>query len=434
MSSILATSFFFLTQNASDAVNGRWIQPTKDTWKYLENGKTQYGWKKVDKYWYFLDKQTGVMKKGWRLINDYWYYLDPKNGDMKTGWKLIDNYWYYLDPKNGDMKTKWKFINNKWYYLDPKNGDMKTKWKFINNKWYYLDPKNGDMKTGWLVYNNEKYYLHPVNGDMFLGDFSLKNEKFTTNKNGVVSKLVYVNKIDNSNSTSSTVTPKPVPNPTVKTPVVKTPVVKKPVVKTPVVKKPVIKTPVVKTPVVKVPEAPVVKKDDVRVDSKTEREVLKYKTVSKHSSGQSRIKQRGTDGYIERTYKITYKNGVQVSKELSNTKTVNPQDEIIQHYVKVRDAKYETREVDDKSRPIHEGKSIPRWFVSWGPEGKERTVEYYYDEGKAFNRYDQIVAEGKYFVNWGDAENEFDPNGGRVIGYEKKTEKVKVQDEVWLWE
>lgn len=240
------------------------------------------------------------------------------------------------------------------------------------------------MKTGWLVYNNEKYYLHPVNGYMFLGDFSLKNEKFTTNKNGVVSKLVYVNKIDNSNSTSSTVTPKSVPNPTVKTPVVKTPVVKAPVVK----------TPEVKTPVVKTPEAPVVKKDDVRVESKTEREVLKYKTVSKHSSGKTRVAKKGTNGYIERTYKITYKNGVQVSKELSDTKTVNPQYEIIQHYVKVREAKYETRQVDDKSKPIHEGKSISRWFVAWGKHDEEgSTVEYYYDEDKVFNRYKQIIAD-----------------------------------------
>ena len=200
------------------------------------------------------------------------------------------------------------------------------------------------------------------------------------------------------------VTPKPVPNPTVKTPAVKTS-----------------------------PEAPL-KKDDVRVESKTEREVLKYKTVSKHSSGKSRVARQGTNGYIERTYKITYKNGVQVSKELSDTKTVNPQNEIIQHYVKVRDARYETREVDDKSKPIHEGKSISRWFVSWGPEGKERTVEYYYSSREAFNRYDQIVADTDYAVNWGSTENEFDPNGGEIIGYEKKTEKVKVQDEVWEWQ
>ena len=137
-------------------------------WYYITQGRTLYGWQKINGNWYYLGQSNdGSMKSGWQKINSSWYYLGQSNdGSMKSGWHNINGSWYYLGESNdGAMKSGWRNINGSWYYLGQSNdGSMKSGWRNINGSWYYLGESNdGSMKSGWQKINGGWYYLGESN-------------------------------------------------------------------------------------------------------------------------------------------------------------------------------------------------------------------------------------------------------------------------------
>lgn len=158
------------------------------------------------------------------------------------------------------------------------------------------------------------------------------------------------------------------------------------------------------------------------VTTKNVTETLPFSIVRKHNiaGAKTRISQQGKKGSV--TYKVTYTDSVQNKKE--EISRVNPQNEIIQTYVKVQDRIVEKREVDDLTKPVY-GYRNPkdRWFVRNQETG----------EVKLFYSYEEMIAEVKastYLHNWGDYEPEWEEY---LIGYEPKIVEVVTQEEKWDW-
>lgn len=148
-----------------------------------------------------------------------------------------------------------------------------------------------------------------------------------------------------------------------------------------------------------------------------------------YTGAKSRTYQEGREGREETTIKITYSDGVEIKRELISTRTItNPQDKIIERYVKVRDRKTQIVMVENPDDPIVEYITKPRWFVKEVSSGKIH-IFYSYEEMEAFD--DEITKKG-IVTNWGTYEDEVIEN---IVGYYKTLEKeVVVQEEAWEWQ
>lgn len=139
----------------------------------------------------------------------------------------------------------------------------------------------------------------------------------------------------------------------------------------------------------------------------------------------TRVFQKGVNG--KDLYKVTYKNGEVVKKDFVKTVT-KPVDEIIQSYVKVKDAEYETRY---KERYFARGithetylnmpKEDYKILVGDDDEAIAR-VAAKYEKIYYFDTYEEAAAYMKNFDtgNFGSADS--------------VEETVKVADEVWEWQ
>ncbi|MDY6066004.1 MAG: cell wall-binding repeat-containing protein [Finegoldia sp.] len=206
-------------------------------------------------------------------------------------------------------------------------------------------------------------------------------------------------------------------------------------------------------------------------------QVLKHETIKTYKGDlpikATRVKKEGKDGYEK------YVDGELVEK-------VEPIDEIVECLVVTQEAKYEEREVEDKTKPIYEetkywrayAKGLPKKF--WNIMSEEELSEYHdsysvvYASGinqntekwkKAKEKLDELYKKYGIYKEFevksnSDGSNKDDAfimaydyvrenletlksewkrleprveKGEKIIGYEKKTEKVKVQDEVTEW-
>ena len=116
-----------------------WVTEKEGLACYL-GGKRATGWQKIDKKWYYFNK-NGILQTGWISVDGSWYYSN-KQGVMQTGWLKVDGHRYYLDS-SGKMVTGW-FEDTKaekkaggkgkiWYWFD-ENGHMATGKRTINGK------------------------------------------------------------------------------------------------------------------------------------------------------------------------------------------------------------------------------------------------------------------------------------------------------------
>ena len=162
------------------------------------------------------------------------------------------------------------------------------------------------------------------------------------------------------------------------------------------------------------------KKEVVRT---TETQSISFNTIDNYAytGGKSRVYQEGRNGV--RT--IVKEDG----KVVSNTITTQPQDKIIERYVKVQSAEYKTieKEVDDLDKPVYRERGRARWFVYNSLTGE---TKYFYSAGEA----EDYMTDNEILGNWGTAEPEIIVTD-EIIGYETKKvkEEVKVSDEVWEW-
>lgn len=139
----------------------------------------------------------------------------------------------------------------------------------------------------------------------------------------------------------------------------------------------------------------------------------------------TRVFQKGVNG--KDLYKVTYKNGEVVKKDFVKTVT-EPVDEIIQSYVKVKDAEYETRY---KMRFFASG-ILKEDFLNMPQEDYKVLVG---DDDEAIARVAAKYEKTFYFDTYEEAaaymKNFASGNFGSADSVE---ETVKVADEVWEWQ
>lgn len=139
----------------------------------------------------------------------------------------------------------------------------------------------------------------------------------------------------------------------------------------------------------------------------------------------TRVYQKGVNG--KDLYKVTYKNGEVVKKDFVKTVT-EPVDEIIQSYVKVKDAEYEVRYkerffVRGITNEDYENMPMSDWKTIIGED--KAAADAMYDRYEKMFYFDTYEEAQEYFKNF---------TLGNFGSADSVEETVKVADEVWEWQ
>ena len=183
------------------------IQKINDQIYYLKKGSgaLQTGHLKVDKKWYYFDKETGAAKKSefYTLTkadtNDgpKTVYFD-QSGHMLYGIQKINDQIYYLKKGSGALQTGHLKVDKKWYYFDKETGAAKksefyTLTKADTNdgpKTVYFD-QSGHLLYGLRKINNNYYYFKNGSGALQKNASSSENHRiYRTDNSGIVYSTV----------------------------------------------------------------------------------------------------------------------------------------------------------------------------------------------------------------------------------------------------
>jgi glucan-binding YG repeat protein len=130
-----------------------------DTTKYDE-------WGTIGSKPAYFDENNRQVKDAWIVTGLKYYYLNS-SGYRSSGWKVDDEdgKTYYLDPETGELKKEWMNLNNNWYYLGL-NGVMHKGWLNLNNKWYYFT-SNGQMLINQSMFIDDGVYKFGQDGAIY---------------------------------------------------------------------------------------------------------------------------------------------------------------------------------------------------------------------------------------------------------------------------
>ncbi|ACV28642.1 Uncharacterised protein [Anaerococcus prevotii] len=169
-----------------------------------------------------------------------------------------------------------------------------------------------------------------------------------------------------------------------------------------------------------------------KVTKTTLKEEIPFKTkrAVNDPNLETRIAQAGSNGFIE--YELTYEGDKLIDKKVINK--VEPTDEIIETYVKVKDAEIGTREVEDKSKPIYKTEYqqmafVRGFYLSEYQETGEENIHYW--EFDSYKEAYNFVEQNDIMGNYGDLDKYKEIK--KLIGYEKKTETYEISPAVYEW-
>ncbi len=166
-------------------------------------------------------------------------------------------------------------------------------------------------------------------------------------------------------------------------------------------------------------------KDEIVVKEVYEEVPFKTVRAINDPNLKTRVFQKGVNG--KDLYKVTYKNGEFVKKDFVKT-VIEPVDEIIQSYVKVKDAEYEVRY---KERYFARGITHETYLNM--PEEDYKVFVGNDDEAiaKLTAKYENIY----YFDTYEEAADYMENfDTGNFGSADSVEETVKIADEVWEWQ
>lgn len=145
---------------------------------------------------------------------------------------------------------------------------------------------------------------------------------------------------------------------------------------------------------------------------------------------ETRIAQAGSNGFVE--YELTYEGNKLIDKKVINK--VEPTDQIIETYVKVKDAEIGTREIEDKSKPIYKTEYQQKAFVRGYPkeewvETGEENVRYW--EFDSYEEADDFFVKNNIMGNYGTLDKYKEIK--TLVGYETITEEYEISPAVYDW-
>ena len=141
---------------------------------------------------------------------------------------------------------------------------------------------------------------------------------------------------------------------------------------------------------------------------------------------ETRIAQAGSNGFIE--YELTYEGNKLIDKKVINK--VKPTDQIIETYVKVKDAVMGTREIEDKSKPIYKTEYQQKAFA-WVYRESTDYEEAEYMEFDSYEEAYNYMMNNNVLGNYGTLDKYKEIK--TLIGYETITEEYEISPAVYDW-
>ena len=120
----------------------------------ITDKKDQHEWSKSKDGWLYVGKTSGK-SIGWQKIDGWWYYFDKKTGIMKTGLNKIGDNLCYMDANGKMVSSSWVEVKGTNYYFD-KDGKAVDGWQTIDKNTYYF--VNHIPQTGMAVKGSDIYW------------------------------------------------------------------------------------------------------------------------------------------------------------------------------------------------------------------------------------------------------------------------------------
>lgn len=164
--------------------NGVWelVDEAGHKWAFVLNGgiRLQSTWAKLEytydqrskNGWYHFNSK-GLMDYGWfRDEKLNWYYCNTIHdgwfGKMKTGWHYdtVDKHWYYLDTETGMMFVGWHLIDGKWYYFNEKKATPAITYRFDEgiDQWVFMEVSTKPLGSMYVSEQTPDGYHVDANG------------------------------------------------------------------------------------------------------------------------------------------------------------------------------------------------------------------------------------------------------------------------------
>lgn len=141
---------------------------------------------------------------------------------------------------------------------------------------------------------------------------------------------------------------------------------------------------------------------------------------------ETRIAQAGSNGFVE--YELTYEGNKLIDKKVINK--VEPTDQIIETYVKIKDAVMGTREVEDKSKPIYKTEYQQKAFA-WVYRESTDYEEAEYMEFDSYEEAYNYMMNNNVLGNYGTLDKYKEIK--TFVGYETITEEYEISPAVYEW-
>lgn len=127
------------------------------------------GWYKEGDYWYYFNKEDGMMSRGWARDNNKWYYFDKDTGEMKTGMLTLDGKNFWLLDDGSAVELWYNHTDGNTYYGNPGTCELPQGWFLVDGKWYYADPTNFHvLKNQWVQDTDSSWYYVNETGEMLI--------------------------------------------------------------------------------------------------------------------------------------------------------------------------------------------------------------------------------------------------------------------------
>lgn len=163
---------------------GSWVKTGGRWWyKYDDGMYPKSTTLRIDSAIYSFDG-SGWMRKGWAQHSTGWYY-HTSSGAATTGWVKSGGKWYFLDKNTCVMKTNSFYADGGANYYSNSSGVMQTGWTKVNGTWYLMSA-SGAMRFGWVKQGKTWYYLTPGTGKMATGMFDVGSKTFFANSSGAM--------------------------------------------------------------------------------------------------------------------------------------------------------------------------------------------------------------------------------------------------------
>lgn len=178
--------FFFDKENENAMLSNQWLKDDGKWYMLSEDGTMlKEKWYQENGIWYFLHGNGKMAANEWLKRGQTWYYLRSSGAMIENDWLKYKNVWYYLKNGGAMSTNEWVSHGQSWYFIEKSGIMASNKWAKWNNYWYFLKPGGVMASSEWVKWNGYWYYQNP-NGTMCRGWIKLKNVWYYLKDSGIM--------------------------------------------------------------------------------------------------------------------------------------------------------------------------------------------------------------------------------------------------------